>query len=194
MWLSVLAMLLVLAGCWLVGARMAEQFVVPPELLNLANLNQGFIEGLETVRFYSVNGVGMIWLHNLRAIVLATLFGVFSFGVLGVLVLMLPIMLIGFFSATVATAGISPVLFVSAFVLPHGSLEIPAMVLAGAAILKMGATLATPAHNQTIGEAWLRSLADWAKIMVGLVLPLLLGAALLEVFLTPRMIVLLLGG
>ena len=60
--------------------------------------------------------------------------------------------------------------------------------------MRMGATLATPARNQTIGEAWLRSLADWAKIMVGLVLPLFLGAALLEVFLTPRMIVLLLGG
>jgi hypothetical protein len=58
----------------------------------------------------------------------------------------------------------------------------------------MGATLATPARGQTIGEAWLRSLADWAKIMLGLVLPLLFGAALLEVFLTPRLIVLLLGG
>ena len=192
--LPIAAMLIVLVGSLLVGASQAERFVVPPEMLNLANLNQGFVEGLEAVRFFSVNGVGTIWLHNLRAIVLASIIGIFSFGVLGVLVLMLPMMLIGFFSATVATAGISPVMFFSAFVLPHGSLEIPAMILAGAAILKMGATLATPARNQTIGEAWLRSLADWAKIMLGLVLPLLLGAALLEVFLTPRMIVLLLGG
>jgi uncharacterized membrane protein SpoIIM required for sporulation len=163
-------------------------------VLNLENLNQGFVEGLDAIRFYSVNGVGIIWFHNLRAIVLATVLSVFSFGVLGILVLMLPMVVIGYFAATAASAGISPVLFLSAFVLPHGSLEIPAMILAGAAILVMGATLATPARGQTIGEAWLRSLADWAKIMLGLVLPLLLGAALLEVFLTPRLIVLLLGG
>ena len=192
--LPIAAMMLVVVGSLLVGASQADKFVVPPELLNLDNLNQGFVEGLEAVRFYSVNGVGLIWFHNLRAIVLATIMGVFSFGVLGVLILMLPMVLIGYFAATVAAAGISPVLFLSAFVLPHGSLEIPAMILAGAAILKMGATLATPARNQTIGEAWLHSLADWTKIMLGLVLPLLLGAALLEVFLTPRLIVLLLGG
>jgi uncharacterized membrane protein SpoIIM required for sporulation/ABC-type transport system involved in multi-copper enzyme maturation permease subunit len=188
------AMLIVLLGSLLVGASQADRFVVPPQVLNLENLNQGFIEGLDAIRFYSVNGAGMIWFHNLRAIVLATILGIFSFGVLGILVLMLPMVLIGFFAATVAASGISPVLFLSAFVLPHGSLEIPAMILAGAAILVMGATLATPARGQTIGEAWLRSLADWAKIMLGLVLPLLLGAALLEVFLTPRLIVLLLGG
>lgn len=192
--IPIAGMALVLAGSLLVGASQADKFVVPPEMLNLDNLNQGFIAGLEAVRFYSVNGVGMIWFHNFRAILLATLAGVFSFGVLGVLILMLPLILIGFFSATVADAGISPVLFFAAFVLPHGMLEIPAMILAGAAILRMGATLATPARNQTIGEAWLRSLADWAKIMLGLVLPLLLGAAVLEVFLTPRLIVLLLGG
>jgi len=191
--LPIAAMFVILVGSLLVGVSLAAKFVVPQDILKLSNLNQGFIEGFEAVRFYSVNGVAMIWLHNLRAILLATMFGIFSFGVLGVLILMLPIMMIGYFSATVATIGISPVLFFTAFVLPHGSLEIPAMILAGAAILKMGATLATPAHNQTIGEAWLRSLADWAKIMLGLVLPLLLGAALLEVFVTPRMIVLFLG-
>jgi uncharacterized membrane protein SpoIIM required for sporulation len=190
----IVAMLLVLVGSLLVGASQADRFVVPPEVLNLENLNQGFVEGLDAIRFYSVNGVGIIWFHNLRAIVLATVLSVFSFGVLGILVLMLPMVVIGYFAATAASAGISPVLFLSAFVLPHGSLEIPAMILAGAAILVMGATLATPARGQTIGEAWLRSLADWAKIMLGLVLPLLLGAALLEVFLTPRLIVLLLGG
>ena len=188
------AMVLVLIASLLVGASQASRFVVPAEILNLENLNQGFIEGLDAIRFYSVSGVGMLWFHNLRAIVLATLLSVFSFGVLGILVLMLPMALIGYFTATVAGAGISPILFLSAFVLPHGSLEIPAMILAGAAILVLGATLATPARGQTIGEAWLRSLADWTKIVLGLVVPLLLGAALLEVLLTPRLIVLLLAG
>ena len=84
--------------------------------------------------------------------------------------------------------------FLAAIVLPHGILEIPAIILAGAAILRLGAMLAAPANDKTIGEAWIVALADWAKVMFRLVLPLLLGAALLEVLVTPRIAVWLLGG
>jgi stage II sporulation protein M len=169
-------------------------FVLPPELLNWSNLDQGFLQGLESMRFFSVSGVGTVWLHNLRAIALATLFGVFSFGVLGVLVLMLPFIIIGYFMASMSSTGLPVTTFLAAMVLPHGILEIPAIILAGAAILRLGATLAAPAKDKTIGEAWIAALADWAKVMLSLVLPLLLGAAALEVLLTPRIAVWLLGG
>ena len=106
---------------------------------------------------------------------------------------MLPLMLVGYFMANFANAGLSPGLFLSAFVLPHGILEIPAMILAGAAILRLGASFATPAQGQTIGESIVQATAKWAKIIVGLVLPILLGAAVLEVYLTPRLAVLLFG-
>ena len=36
--------------------------------------------------------------------------------------------------------------------------------------------------------------ADWAKVMVGLVLPLLLGAAVLEVVITPKVAFWIFGG
>ena len=39
-----------------------------------------------------------------------------------------------------------------------------------------------------------RSLAEWARISFGLVLPLLAGAAALEVFVTPRLAILLFTG
>ncbi|MCK5430114.1 MAG: hypothetical protein KAI94_11615, partial [Anaerolineales bacterium] len=68
------------------------------------------------------------------------------------------------------------------------------IILAGAAVLRLGATLAAPASGRTIGETWLLSLSDWTKIMVGLVLPLLLGAAAIEIYITPRLAVLILGG
>jgi len=167
--------------------------VLPQDLLSWDKLDQGFVEGLKSLQFYSIAGVGSVWLHNLRAVVLASLLGMFSFGVLGVIVLMAPIMLVGYFMASVAAVGLSPVTFLSAFVLPHGILEIPAMILAGAAILRLGATLASPAQGRTIGEALLHSLGDWAKVMVGLVLPLLVGAALLEVLVTPQVMVWVLG-
>ncbi len=78
--------------------------------------------------------------------------------------------------------------------MPHGVLEIPAIILAGAAILHMGGALAAPIPGKSIGEAWLGALADWAKVMLGFVVPLLIGAALLEVFVTPKLIPLVFGG
>ena len=113
---------------------------------------------------------------------------------LALIVMGVPILLIGFFTATVASAGLSPFLFLLAFVLPHGILEIPAIILAGAAILRLGATLASPAKDQSIGGSWLTALVDWTKVMVGLVLPLLLGAAILEVIVTPRIAAWIFGG
>jgi uncharacterized membrane protein SpoIIM required for sporulation len=105
-----------------------------------------------------------------------------------VIVLMLPLMIVGYFMANMATVGIHPATFFTILVLPHGILEIPAIALAGAAILRLGATFAAPTHGQAIGEAWLRALAAWTRVMVGLVIPLLLGAAILEVLLTPRLV------
>jgi uncharacterized membrane protein SpoIIM required for sporulation len=187
-------MTLALALAVWVGASQAKIFVLPDEVTNLSNLGQGFVKGLESIRFFSTASVLIVWLHNLRSMALASLLGIFSFGVLGVLVLMLPITLIGYFTASVASAGASPLTFLTALVLPHGILELPAMILAGAAIMGIGATLAAPAQGKTIGEALLVSIARWAKVMVGLVLPLALGAAALEVFVTPRIAIMLLGG
>jgi uncharacterized membrane protein SpoIIM required for sporulation len=93
----------------------------------------------------------------------------------------------------VAKVGLSPALFFSALVLPHGILEIPALIIIGAGILQLGAVLLAPAEGKTIGEAWLIALADCAKVLFGLVLPLLLAAAALEVLVTPRIAVFLLG-
>lgn len=191
--IPVLLMAILLGAGMLVGASQANRFVLPPEAFNYDNIKEGFIEGLEEIRFFSAEGVTVILLHNLRVILLATLLGIFSFGVLGVVVLMAPLMLIGYFAASIAAIGYSPLVFMIAFVLPHGVLEVPAIILAGAAIMRLGATLAAPAKDQSIGESWLRALADWARVMLALVLPLLMGAAALEVFITPHLATLIVG-
>lgn len=177
----------------IMGLIEANEFILPAEILSLNNLDKGFIEGLEAIRFFSPTGVGIVWLHNLRVIALATLVGIFSFGVLGLIVMMLPIAVISYVAANVSQAGYSPLAFLTALVLPHGLFEIPAMILTGAIILNLGATLATPAESQTIGEAWLRSLARWAKVLVGVILPLFLVAAIVEVYITPYIAILILG-
>ena len=179
-------------GC-AAGVSLARQFQLPGELISFSKLENGFVEGLEVMRFYSPVGVGTVWLHNLRAVMIATLLGVFSFGVLGLVILMLPMTIIGYVAANVALAGSSPLPFLAALVLPHGIFELPAIILAMAAILNLGATLTAPADGKTIGEAWLLAAAKWARMMIAVVLPLFLLAALVEVFITPQVAVLILG-
>jgi uncharacterized membrane protein SpoIIM required for sporulation len=110
----------------------------------------------------------------------------FSFGILGVITLLLPIGMIAYFMVPAASAGIPEWKFITGFVLPHGIVEIPVILLAGATILRTGARLIAPNTGESIGEGLLRSLADWAKIMVGYILPLLLAAAFLEAYVTPK--------
>lgn len=179
-------------GFW-AGASLANEFRLPPSLVSFDKISKGFIEGLQAARFYSTSGTVIVWLQNLRAVLIATLLGIFSFGVLGLLILMLPLAIIGYVAANVSLAGNSVFTFLVALVLPHGVLEIPAIILAGAAILNLGATLTAPADGKTIGEAWLQALAKWAKIMFGVVVPLFLFAALIEVFITPQVAVWVLG-
>lgn len=175
------------------GASLADDFPIPARLLTFDLLKNGFIEGLEVMRFHSAAGVGTVWLHNLRAALIASLLGVFSFGVLGLLILILPMVVIGYITANIVLSGGAPLPFLAALVLPHGIFEIPAILLASAAILNLGATLTAPAHGKTIGEAWLVSLAKWGRVMVGLVLPLFLLAAIVEVYITPLIAVMILG-
>jgi uncharacterized membrane protein SpoIIM required for sporulation len=65
------------------------------------------------------------------------------------------------------------------------------MIIASASILRAGAILATPTPGKTVGEVWITSLGEWAKIMVGVVIPLLFVAAAIEVWVTPRIAFLL---
>jgi uncharacterized membrane protein SpoIIM required for sporulation len=178
---------------FIVGMTQARVFPLPLHILTWQDLNQGFVQQLDRFRFFSASGVGSVWFQNIRAILLATLLGIFSFGVLGILVVMLPFALMGYFMVNLAGAGISPLSFLAGFVLPHGVVEVPAILLAGAAILRLGATLAAPAPGRTIGEAWLQALGEWARVFVGLVIPLLLCAATLEVLVTPRVALWILG-
>jgi len=81
--------------------------------------------------------------------------------------------------------GISPLKLALFGILPHGIFEIPALILSSAAVLYIGIALVTPRSHLTLGEVLIDAIADWAKIGVGLVLPLLTIAAALETWVTP---------
>jgi uncharacterized membrane protein SpoIIM required for sporulation/ABC-type transport system involved in multi-copper enzyme maturation permease subunit len=187
--------ILLIAGTFL-GALLVKDIGLTSESFVLDNMKAFDTQIMDQFRqlgFFSTSSVLTIWWHNLRAVILAVLLGTFTLGVAGALILMLPMIIIGFFTGLVALTGISPLTVLAAAILPHGVFEIPALILAGACILQVGASLVTPHRKETIGESLVSSLADWAKITLALVIPLLLAAAILEVFVSPLLMVELLG-
>ena len=68
-----------------------------------------------------------IWGHNLQAIVVILLLGLFSFGVLGSLVYLLNMGIIGAVLALIRAMGASPIKVGLYGILPHGLFEIPAV-------------------------------------------------------------------
>ncbi len=189
-----LGMLLALAVAIVIGYQQASVFRLPAEQVGqVREVAADFSSVVAEFGFMSARGALSIFLINLRALAIATLLGVFSWGTLAVVLLMLPLGLTGYFAGQLAFVGVSPLTFYAAFILPHGVLEIPAAVLAGAAIMRLGASIISPPPGKTLGQAWLEALADWAKVAVGLVIPLLIGAAVLESFVTPLAVEWLLG-
>jgi uncharacterized membrane protein SpoIIM required for sporulation/ABC-type transport system involved in multi-copper enzyme maturation permease subunit len=127
----------------------------------------------------------MIWGHNLRAIAVILVLGLFSFGVLGSLIFLLNTGIIGAVLALEGALGASPLKLAVFGILPHGVFEIPALILSSAAVLYIGIALVTPRPQRTLGEVLIEAVADWTKIGVGLVLPLLTIAAAIETWVTP---------
>jgi stage II sporulation protein M len=132
--------------------------------------------------------VPSILLNNIRATTLMFLAGAVSFGVLGIIFYLINVGLIGAVVSLFAYLGVSPLLIFAAGLLPHGVFEIPALMLSGAAVLRMGVELVTPQSNRSLGEAIIDLFADWAKIFVGVVIPLLCVAAIVETYVTPWII------
>lgn len=186
-------MLLALTAAAMIGYYHASIYTLPPSMIDLDNAVSGLRERLAQFGLFSAAGVWRIVFQNLRAVLIAAALGVFTFGVLTVIILMLPVALAGYFAGQVALAGYNAALFTLVFILPHGILEIPAAVLLGAATIRLGASVISPPPGKTLGDGWLMSLADWLKIFVGLVLPLFVLAAVLEVFLTPNVVIAVLG-
>lgn len=180
-----------LAGAWLLGMQQAEIYKFPLEFINLDNFEYD-MAGEFSGSLLTPGNIPLLWLHNIRAIVIGTVIGIFSFGIAGTLILLLPFVIIGYFLVPMAAAGLPEWKYILGLVMPHGIFEIPAILLVGAAILRIGASLAAPSKGESISDSLLRSVADWAKIMVGIVIPLLLISASIEAMITPRIAIWLL--
>jgi uncharacterized membrane protein SpoIIM required for sporulation len=130
----------------------------------------------------------VLFYHNARTTVAFLLLGLASFGTLGLTLFIGNIALVGGVLGAAHLVGYSPLLAFAAGILPHGIFELSAILLATAAMLKVGAQLVTPQPDKSLGEILLLSLVDWFRVFVGIVLPFLALAALIEIYVTPLFI------
>jgi uncharacterized membrane protein SpoIIM required for sporulation len=189
-------MSLLLVASTYMGYILVKYLGITPSLIGLNSLkgiDPQILDQFRRIGFFSTSGVLSIWWHNLRVVIIAISLGAFTLGVAGAIILMIPMVIIGFFTGLVSLVGINPLSALTASLMPHGIFEIPALILTGACILQVGASMVTPHRKQTIGESLVSSLADWAKLTLAVVIPLFLAAAILEVFYSPLVMVRLLG-
>ena len=130
----------------------------------------------------------VLFFYNARTTVVFLLLGLVSFGTLGLALFIGNIALVGGVLGAAQLVGFSPLLAFGAGILPHGIFELSAIILATAAMLKVGAQLVTPQPDKGLGEILLIALADWFRVFVGIVLPFLAIAAVIEIYLTPVLI------
>jgi stage II sporulation protein M len=135
-----------------------------------------------------------LFMNNTRAVAAIFLAGLFSFGVLGILLYMLNISLIGGLYALFALLGMNPMPMFLAGVAPHGVFELPALMIGSAVVLYMGAAIVTPQTGKSMGEVLIELFADWVKIFLGVVVPLLAVAAVIEAYVTPGLLLRVMAG
>jgi len=123
-----------------------------------------------------------IFSNNLEACILLFLGGA-SFGILTIFIMSLNGIVIGAIMELVHKQHSG--LFVAAAILPHGIFEIPGFVIAGA----LGILLAQSLVNEYYGNGDAAAQAKHlSRSFVVLVLPLITVAALVEAFITPQVI------
>ncbi|MBN2047970.1 MAG: stage II sporulation protein M [Anaerolineaceae bacterium] len=168
------------------GMTQTRQFFLPADLLQISPTDERIGQVVDL--FTSSSGpIFGIWFQNTRVILLASLLGFLSFGMIGLFPMLASITLVGYLSAMLTASGL-PLINLLILLLPHGIIEIPALIIGTAAILHTGARIVAPAKEKNLGEIWIESLADWAKLIFALVLPAFLIAALIEAQITPRLL------
>lgn len=181
----------VLAGLW-IGRGLVDRFplVLPGAG---AGANDRIQDVLQYLPFNDVGSVLLVFWQNLRVLILAMILGLFTFGVVGVFPLLITMASAGYLLGILGSNGFEIVPLITGLIVPHGIIEVPAAILATASVLRTGAVLAAPMPGRTVGEVWLAAVADWARVMLGAVVPLLLVAACLEVWVTPRIALIVFG-
>jgi uncharacterized membrane protein SpoIIM required for sporulation len=188
-----LILIIGLIGTIILSTYLAQLYTLPADM-QAQLTGETMLANLEEYQIFTTALPPLIFIQNIRAVALWTLLGVFTFGVLGILVFLLPWGLIGYVAAQFALAGQSPWQFLLATIAPHAIIELPALLIAAAAALRWHITIISPPPNRTVSEAFLAAAGDFFRLFIGVVIPLLLLSALVEGLVTPQVLTWVYGG
>jgi uncharacterized membrane protein SpoIIM required for sporulation/ABC-type transport system involved in multi-copper enzyme maturation permease subunit len=185
--------MLILAVIAVIGYWASYQWAVInlPKLLSSASskdITNLVKDARQTIGLAQINqhlSAVFIFTNNLRATMLILLGGIASFSVLGMIAYLVNVGLVGVVLGVFKVIGYSPMLLFAAGLFPHGIFEIPALMLATAMMLRIGAIMVTPQIGKSMGQVIFELIADWLKVFLGVVVPLLAVAAIVETYVTP---------
>ncbi len=189
--LVLLAFLGIGAGYVSIDAHSEEiQVLISKNVGEDGDMRETITSALESQELVPSNGITFeyIFLHNIQSVTVMAFFGFFSFSVLGTIIFILNMGIIGAVASVANMMGLSPGMLLLVGVMPHGLFELPAILIASAVVFYIGALLVTPDGYRSLGEVLLESMAVWVKVMVGIVIPLLIIAALIETNITPLLL------
>ena len=172
----------------ILGMVFAWQHPLPANLLPLNEISNQTFQNIQKVRLLPEINTSFIFFNNFRVVVLAAVVSVFSFGALTLFLTLINMGLVSFIITEIVILGYNPWLFVAAFILPHGILEIPAILLGMTFALSIGAALVSPPKGLDIGQGLILTSANFTKILIFVVVPLLLVAAFIEANITPQIV------
>ena len=119
-----------------------------------------------------------IFANNNRVIAIGFFLSIISFGVAAYVIMPIVFIVLGYVAVQMFSAGYG-MLYLTG-ILPHGIVEIPIVLIATSAMFYVGASITKPPTNQTVGHAWLTAFGGAVKLWLGVILPGLLIAAIIE--------------
>jgi uncharacterized membrane protein SpoIIM required for sporulation len=141
----------------------------------------------------SSDPIGFLFSQNSRVLLVSTGLGAVTFGVVPLALNPITFAVLGYITGQLFLTGNDPGI-VAAAILPHGIVEIPIILIATAAALRLGAVITKLPRGKTVGQAWIEALGETIKIAIGVVLPGLIIAAIIEAVVTTRILAWYLAG
>ncbi|MCA0455559.1 MAG: stage II sporulation protein M [Chloroflexi bacterium] len=190
LWITIGVFLLTLSAGLVIGQLPEWQLHLPKDVLMTDAA--GFIKPLLSVPTQT-GAMTAIISQNGGILLAAFILSMFTFGTAALILTPAVYFILGYLFTQVVAAGYNPAFMIAA-IMTHGIVEIPVIVLAAAAALRMGAVVTKPPRGVTVGQAWSMTFGDTLKIAFGLIIPGLIAAAFIEAFITPQVVVKVLGG
>jgi uncharacterized membrane protein SpoIIM required for sporulation len=189
----VITLLLGLIGGLILGYVLTLIYPVSQEISSSIS-GADIVANTTSLQYFFADLPMTIFMQNLRVIAVAVILGIFTFGVMDVVIYALPWTIIGIIGGLLVAAGEQSLQFIVAAILPHAIFEVAGLTLALAAALRWHASVLERPEDKTVGQSWLNGVADFGRVMVGLAIPLLFIAAYVEAYITPKVILAVYGG